>query len=263
MTVPDGAGGRSRDVPQTQHERKAETRARLLAAAADLFAGQGVDAVSVDAVAEAAGRTSGAVYAHFGSKQGLLLALLDSWKDSVLAVLLAEVAVSESPREQLAAVWANVADGPKEETDAGRSSSTSSGCGRPGTRRSPTCCGPAGRRGPAASVLANSASGRPRSAPIRRPTPASWPCWSGRCWSAWPCSAPSNRTRSATSWPCAASPPWSAWANPRRAPPAEQGPGASVRARRVSRVVPARDQEADTEEDRPQATRNHRSGAAP
>ncbi len=79
-------------------------------AAAQLFAEQGVDAVSVDAVAEAAGRTSGAVYAHFGSKQGLLLALLGSWKDSVRTVLLAEVAVTESPRGQLAAVWDNVAD---------------------------------------------------------------------------------------------------------------------------------------------------------
>ena len=96
-------------MSQTQHERKAETRARLLAAAATLFADQGIDAVSVDAVAEAAGRTSGAVYAHFGSKQGLLLALLDSWKDSVLTLLLAEVAVTESPVGQLAAVWENVA----------------------------------------------------------------------------------------------------------------------------------------------------------
>jgi AcrR family transcriptional regulator len=98
-------------VSQTQEERKAETRARLLAAAAGLFAEQGIDAVSIDAVAEAAGRTSGAVYAHFGSKQGILLALLDSLKDSVLAVLLAEVAVSHSPHDQLAAVWDNVADG--------------------------------------------------------------------------------------------------------------------------------------------------------
>ncbi|MGH9081508.1 MAG: TetR/AcrR family transcriptional regulator, partial [Acidimicrobiales bacterium] len=96
---------------QTQQERKTETRSRLLAAAADLFAEQGIDAVSIDAVADAAGRTSGSVYAHFGSKQGLLLALLDSWKDSVLAVLLAEVAVSQSPRDQLAAVWDNVAEG--------------------------------------------------------------------------------------------------------------------------------------------------------
>ena len=97
-------------MARTQQERKAETRSRLLAAAADLFADQGIDAVSVDAVAEAAGRTSGAVYAHFGSKQGLLLALLDSWKDSVLTVLLADVAASDSPAGQLAAVWSNVSD---------------------------------------------------------------------------------------------------------------------------------------------------------
>jgi AcrR family transcriptional regulator len=96
-------------VSKTQEQRKTETRARLLAAAADLFAEQGIDAVSVDAVAEAAGRTSGSVYAHFGNKQGLLLALLDSWKDSALTVLLAEVAVNDAPIGQLAAVWENVA----------------------------------------------------------------------------------------------------------------------------------------------------------
>jgi AcrR family transcriptional regulator len=101
-------------VSQTQAQRKAETRSRLLAAAAPLFADQGVDAVSVDAVAEAAGRTSGAVYAHFGSKQGLLLALLDSWKDAVLTTLLADVAATESPVGQLAAVWENVAPTPAE-----------------------------------------------------------------------------------------------------------------------------------------------------
>jgi AcrR family transcriptional regulator len=97
-------------VAQTHDERKTETRAKLLASAASLFAEHGIDAVSVDAVAEAAGRTSGAVYAHFGSKQGLLLALLDSYQETVRTILLAEVAVSETPQRQLAAVWDNVAD---------------------------------------------------------------------------------------------------------------------------------------------------------
>jgi AcrR family transcriptional regulator len=96
-------------VAQTQEERKAETRGRLLDAAAALFAEQGIDGVSVDAVAGAAGRTSGAVYAHFGSKQGLLLAVLDAWRQSVVTVLSAEVALSDSPAAQLAAVWDNVA----------------------------------------------------------------------------------------------------------------------------------------------------------
>jgi AcrR family transcriptional regulator len=107
-------------VPQTQEQRKAETRVRLLSAASELFAELGIDAVSVDAVAEAAGRTSGAVYAHFGSKQGLLLALLDSWKDSVLTVLLAEVAVTESPLGQLAAVWGNIGGTVADDDGSGR-----------------------------------------------------------------------------------------------------------------------------------------------
>jgi AcrR family transcriptional regulator len=104
-------------VAQTQAERKAETRGRLLAAGADLFADRGIDGVSVDAVAEAAGRTSGAVYAHFGSKQGLLLAVLDAWKQSVLTVLFAEVAITDSPLGQLAAVWDNIGDNPGTDSD--------------------------------------------------------------------------------------------------------------------------------------------------
>ncbi len=61
----------------TQGERRAQTRRALLDAAAELFATRGVDGASIDAVAEAAGRTSGAVYDHFGGKEGLLFALLE------------------------------------------------------------------------------------------------------------------------------------------------------------------------------------------
>ena len=126
-------------MTRTQQQRKDETRARLLAAAADLFAEQGVDAVSVDAVAEAAGRTSGAVYAHFGSKQGLLLALLDSWKDAVRTVLLAEVAVTDSPRGQLAAVWDNVAGQRRRPIrQVGPSRARAMASGARATARSPT-----------------------------------------------------------------------------------------------------------------------------
>src|ERR1044072_7332487 len=77
---------------RTQDDRKADTRDRLLRSAAALFADRGVDAVSVDAVAEDADRTSGAVYAHFGSKQGLVTALLDAWKDEAAAAGTAESA---------------------------------------------------------------------------------------------------------------------------------------------------------------------------
>jgi AcrR family transcriptional regulator len=68
-------------IARTQEDRKAETRGKLLAAAADLFARKGFHAVSTDAVADAADRTSGALYAHFGGKEGLLLALVNQWEN--------------------------------------------------------------------------------------------------------------------------------------------------------------------------------------
>jgi AcrR family transcriptional regulator len=62
---------------RTQAERRAETRGRLLKAARHVFAERGYHAASLDLVSERAGYTKGALYHHFGSKEGLLLALLD------------------------------------------------------------------------------------------------------------------------------------------------------------------------------------------
>jgi AcrR family transcriptional regulator len=99
----------------TQQERRALTRARLLEAATDLFAQHGIDGVSVDAVAAAAGRTSGAVYDHFGSKHGLLLALLDDWSGALVAVITAQFEMSENISDRLGAVWENVCANPTED----------------------------------------------------------------------------------------------------------------------------------------------------
>jgi AcrR family transcriptional regulator len=103
-------------VARTQQERRADTRERLLTAAAQLFADHGIDAVSVDLVAEAAGRTSGAVYDHFGSKQGMLLALLDDWEQSLVTVIAAEFELATDVAERLRAVAANLITQPSEET---------------------------------------------------------------------------------------------------------------------------------------------------
>jgi AcrR family transcriptional regulator len=103
-------------VARTQQERKADTRDRLLTAAAQLFADHGIDAVSVDLVAEAAGRTSGAVYDHFGSKQGMLLALLDEWEQSLVTVIAAEFELAATVADRLRAVAANLIAHPSEET---------------------------------------------------------------------------------------------------------------------------------------------------
>ncbi|MCA1439678.1 TetR/AcrR family transcriptional regulator [Ensifer sp. IC4062] len=55
----------------------ASTRDRIVSAAAKLFYAEGIRAVSVDAVAEAAGVTKRTLYYHFGSKDDLIAAYLD------------------------------------------------------------------------------------------------------------------------------------------------------------------------------------------
>jgi AcrR family transcriptional regulator len=96
----------------TQGERRAETRQRLLDAAAELFAARGIEGSSVDAIAERAERTSGAVYDHFGGKDGLLFALLEGWVDRVAVVIGAELATATTLDERLASIWRNVSDPP-------------------------------------------------------------------------------------------------------------------------------------------------------
>jgi AcrR family transcriptional regulator len=94
----------------SQGERRAQTRRALLDAAATLFAERGVDGASIDAIAAAADRTSGAIYDHFGGKEGLLFALLEGWVDDVAAVIGAELTTARSLDAQLAAIWRNVTD---------------------------------------------------------------------------------------------------------------------------------------------------------
>src|SRR5829696_2389107 len=93
----------------TQGERRELTRQALLDAAARLFAERGVSEASVDAIAEAAGRTSGALYDHFGSKEGLLFALLEGWVDDVAAVIMAELTARGPLGEKRPALGRNTA----------------------------------------------------------------------------------------------------------------------------------------------------------
>src|SRR5262245_55434617 len=102
---------------QTQVERKAETRARLIAAAADLFARKGFHAVSAEAVADAADRTTGALYSHFGGKEGLLLALLDQWeRDTGRAMR--DSAADATTGARIDGLWSEFADRADQQGDA-------------------------------------------------------------------------------------------------------------------------------------------------
>ena len=67
----------------------AETRERLLAAAADVFAERGYDGTRVADIAAAAGVSNGALYAHFPSKADLLVAALRTHGPHLLAGMLA------------------------------------------------------------------------------------------------------------------------------------------------------------------------------
>jgi len=96
------------DMPaRTQEMRKTETRARLIAAAADLFARKGFHAVSDEAVADAADRTTGALYNHFGGKDGLLLALVEQWLNESAARILAGVEEADDLNGRLRALWSD------------------------------------------------------------------------------------------------------------------------------------------------------------
>lgn len=96
-------------MPQTQEQRRADTRRRLLDAARTVVADRGISAASVDAVAGAADRTSGALYDHFGGKEGLVLALLDEWKDATAEATEADLSHAEDPDGRLRSIWANFA----------------------------------------------------------------------------------------------------------------------------------------------------------
>lgn len=63
--------------PTKQQLRTRETQARLLNAAEAIFVRDGYEAAQLDAIAARAGRSKGAVYTHFKSKEDLFLALFE------------------------------------------------------------------------------------------------------------------------------------------------------------------------------------------
>ncbi|WP_416519853.1 TetR/AcrR family transcriptional regulator [Streptomyces achromogenes] len=70
---------------KTVREGSAEKRKAILAAARDLFVHEGVDRVSMDAVAARAAVSKRTVYDYFGDKRRLFLAILSDVSESLLA----------------------------------------------------------------------------------------------------------------------------------------------------------------------------------
>jgi len=63
----------------TRAEQQAQTRARLIDAAARVFAQRGFQAASVEEIAEEAGYSHGAVYSNFDGKADLFLAVFEDY----------------------------------------------------------------------------------------------------------------------------------------------------------------------------------------
>jgi AcrR family transcriptional regulator len=84
-------------------ERKAQTRDEILGAALRVFLRAGFHGASLDAIAEDAGYTKGAVYSNFGGKDDLFLALLDEQFAVRLAAFRRAVSEARSFEEALRA----------------------------------------------------------------------------------------------------------------------------------------------------------------
>ena len=92
----------SEKAPQTRNREK--TRRRLLAAARGLFYEEGICATGVSAVAEGAGVTKMTLYAHFPSKDDLVVAYLEDSDRRWREFLEDKLSDHEDSRDRLLAV---------------------------------------------------------------------------------------------------------------------------------------------------------------
>jgi AcrR family transcriptional regulator len=90
---------RARTGP-SREEKKAETRGKLLDAAATVFAQKGIAGASLDDVADAAGLTKGAVYSNFDSKEDLVWTLLEERLGQESLAIIPQVDSSHTQEEQ-------------------------------------------------------------------------------------------------------------------------------------------------------------------
>jgi AcrR family transcriptional regulator len=85
--------------------RKPSARARLLAAADELFYAEGVHTVGIDRIIEHAGVAKASLYSSFGSKDGLIRAYLEGRHQRRRERLLAALERYDTPRDRLLGVF--------------------------------------------------------------------------------------------------------------------------------------------------------------
>ncbi len=99
-----GKGGRGRYHSPLRQERANDTRRRITTASLELFADCGYWSTTIAAIAEAAGVTVQTVYATFGSKAGIMKALLTLMENDAQAPVWRErIAAAAEPADKLRA----------------------------------------------------------------------------------------------------------------------------------------------------------------
>ncbi len=88
---------------RTNAERHAQTRAALLSAAREIFAGAGFADAATEAIVRQAAVTRGALYYHFRDKAGLFEAVFEETAGEIVAVVSAEAEGQPSAFEGLTA----------------------------------------------------------------------------------------------------------------------------------------------------------------
>lgn len=88
--VPKKKRARERTAAAARDLTKQRTRDALVAAGLELFAEEGLDAPSLDAICDRAGYTRGAFYVHFPDRDALLVAVMEKVGESFLSAVFAD-----------------------------------------------------------------------------------------------------------------------------------------------------------------------------
>lgn len=91
-------------APSIQRDRRADTRERILAAAAEVFAENGFAGAGVDEIARRCGVNKAMLYYHVGDKQTLYTAVLVRNIDRAREVIEAALEAARDPEERLSAM---------------------------------------------------------------------------------------------------------------------------------------------------------------
>ena len=103
-------------VRMTRREKQEQTRSRILDAGLGVFRSRGYARGTIEDIAELAGCTRGSVYLHFGSKEGLFVAIVEHHLEDQVAAFRARVDAARTGRDLLDVLLTVVASPPRRGT---------------------------------------------------------------------------------------------------------------------------------------------------